>query len=136
MVLEVVLNILLGVLLKGLVPMKITRLFMTKHGNLGITATEDDSNCIPVGLGTINHETLELWQWYTIPSHDVVEIFSEDNFCVLVLGLKITTCNGHATFICSIINMTSHCGPIDNTFDMIKYDPGMLKKSVGFHSPY
>ena len=57
LVLEVVLNVLLGVLLKELTPMKIARLLMIKHGNLGITATIDDSNCILVGLGTISHET-------------------------------------------------------------------------------
>ena len=50
MVLEVVPNELLGVLLKGLAPVKIARSFTTKHGNLGITATVDNSNRIPVGL--------------------------------------------------------------------------------------
>ena len=66
----------------------------------------------------------------------MIEILSEDNLCVLVLGLKITACNGHDTLICSIINMISHCGPIGNTFDLIKHDPGMLKISAGLHSPY
>ena len=136
LVLEVVLNELFGVLLKGLAPMKITRSFTTKHGNLGITATVENLNRIPVGLGAISHETLELWQWYSMSSHGVIEILLEDNLCVLVLGLKITACNGHDTLICSIINMTSHCSPIGNTFDVIKYDLGMLKISAGLHSPY
>ena len=136
LVLEVVLNELLRVLLKELAPVKITRSFTTKHGNLGILATVDNPNRIPVGLGAISHQTLELWQWYSMSSHDVIEILLEDNLCVLVLGLKITTCNGHDTLICSIINMTSHCSPIGNTFDMIKHDPGMLKISAGLHSPY
>ena len=60
LVLEVVLNVLLGVLLKGLAPMKIALLVMTKYGKLGITAIVDDSNHIPVGLDAISHETLEL----------------------------------------------------------------------------
>ena len=136
LVLEVVLNELLGMLLKRLASVKIACSLTTKHGNLGITATVDNSNRILVGLGTINHETLELWQWYTISSHDVIEILPEDNLCVLVLGLKITTCNGHDTLICSIIDMTSHCGPIGNTFDMIEHDPGMLEISAGLHLPY
>ena len=136
LVLEVMLNELLGVLLKGLAPVKITLSFTTKHGNLGITATIDNSNHIPVGLGAISHETLELWQWYSMSSHDVIEILPEDNLCVLVLGLKITAYNGHDTLICSIINMTSHCSPIGNTFDVIKHDSGMLKISAGLHSPY
>ena len=136
LVLEVVLNELLRVLLKGLAPVKITHSFTTKHGNLGITATVDNSNRIPVGLGAISHETLELWQWYSMSNHDVIEILPEDNLCVLVLGLKITACNGHDALICSIINMTSHCSPIGNTFDVIKHDPGMLKISAGLHSPY
>ena len=60
LVLEVVLNVLLDVLLKGLAPMKIARSFITKHGNLGNIATVDDSNRIPIGLGVISHGTLEL----------------------------------------------------------------------------
>ena len=79
LVLEVVLNVLFGVLLKDLAPMKIDYLLTTKHGNLGITTIVDDSNRIPFGLGAISHETLELWQWYTMLSHDVVEILLEDN---------------------------------------------------------
>ena len=62
LVLEVVLNELLGVLLKGLAPMKIAHLLTTKYGNLEITVTVDNSNNILVGLGTISHETLELRQ--------------------------------------------------------------------------
>ena len=104
---EVVLNELLGMLLKGLAPVKIARSFTTKHGNLRITATVENSNCIPIGLGAISHETLELWQWYTMSSHDMIEILLEDNLCVLVLGLKITARNGHDMLMCSIINMTS-----------------------------
>ena len=136
LVLEIVLNELLGVLLKGLALVKIARSLTIKHGNLGITATIDNSNCILVGLGAISHETLELWQWYTMSSHDVIEILPEDNLCILVLRLKITTCNGHDTLICSIINMTSHYGPIGNMFDVFKHDLGMLKISAGLHSPY
>ena len=60
LVLEVVLNELLGVLLKGLAPVKIACLLTTKHGNLRITATIDNLNRIPIDLGTISHETLEL----------------------------------------------------------------------------
>ena len=136
LVLEVMLNELLRVLLKGLAPVKITRSLTTKHSNLGITATVDNPIRILVGLGAISHETLELWQWYSMSSHDVIEILPEDNLCVLVLGLKITACNGHDTLICSIINMTSRCSPIGNTFDVIKHDLGMLKISAGLHSPY
>ena len=136
LVLEVVLNEFLDVLLKGLAPMKIARFFMSKHGNLGITTTANNSNCISIGLGAISHETLELWQWYIMSSHDVIEILPEDNLCVFVLGLKITACNGHDMLICSIINMTSHCGLIGNMFDMIEHDLGILKISAGLHSPY
>ena len=60
LVLEVMLNELLGVLLKGLALVKITRLFTTKHDNLGITATVDNSNRIPVGLGAISLGTVAM----------------------------------------------------------------------------
>ena len=136
LVLEVVLNVLLGVLLKGLAPKKLACLLTTKHGNLGITAIVDNSNRIPIGLGAISHETLELWQWYTMLSHNVVEILPKDNMCVLVLRLKITAYNGHDTLICSIINMTSHCGPIGKMFDVKKHDLGMLKISTRLHLAY
>ena len=69
-------------------------------------------------------------------SHDLVEILAEDNLCVIVLGLKITVCNGHDTLICSIVNMISHCGLIGNTFDVIEHDPDMLKIFAGLHSAY
>ena len=71
-----------------------------------------------------------------MPSHDVIEILPEDNLYALVVELKITACNGHDMLICSIINMSSHCGPIGNMFDVIKHDLGIIKISTGLHSAY
>ena len=68
-----------------------------------------------------------------MPSHSMIKILLEDDLCIFIFGLKITTCNGHDTLICSIVNMTSHGGPIDNTFNMIKHDPCMLKISARLH---
>ena len=120
LVLEVVLNILFGVLLQRLAPMKIASALLAGHRDLEITAIVDNLDCIPIGLNTISHESLELRRRYIMPSHDVIEILPKDNLHVIVFGLKIIACNGHDMLICGIINMTSHCSPISNTFDMIK----------------
>ena len=135
LVLEVVLNVLLGVLLQRLAPMEIESALSARHRDLGITATINNPDCIPIGLSAISHESLELQRWYTMPCHNMVEILPKDNLHVLVLGLKITPCNGHDTLICCIINMTSHSDPISNTFDMIRYYSGMLKISAWLHPP-
>ena len=62
----------------------------------------------------------------------MVEILPKDNLYAFVIGLKITTCNDHDIFICSIINMTSHGGSIGNTFDVIGHDLGVLKISADY----
>ena len=90
-------------------------MLLAGHRDLGITATVDNLDCIPIGLSAISHESLELQPRYTMPSHDVVEILPKDNLRVLVFGLKITACNGHDTLIFGIVNMTSYGGPIGNT---------------------
>ena len=135
LVLEVMLNVLLGMLLQRLATMEIASALSARHRDLGINATIDNLDYIAIGLSAISHESLELRRRYTMPSHDMVEILSEDNLCILVFKLKITACNGHDTLICGIVNMTSHSGPISNTFDMIKYYRGMLKISAWLHSP-
>ena len=135
LVLEVMLNVLLGVLFQRLAPMEIANALSAKHRDLGITTTIDNPDYIPIGLSAISHESLELLLRYTMPNHDVVEILLEDNLRVFVFGLKITACNGHDTLKCRIVNLTSHSGPISNTFDMIKYYSGMLKISAWLHPP-
>ena len=135
LVLEVVLNVLFGVLLERLAPMEIASALSAMHRDLEITATKDNPDCIPIGLSAISHESLELRQWYTMPCHNMVEILPNDNLCLFVFRLKITACNDHDTLICCIVNMTSHSGSISNSFDMIKYYPGMLKISTWLHPP-
>ena len=70
LVLEVVHNVLLGVLLQRLALMKIASALSARHKDLGITATIDNRDCIPIGLSAISHETLELRQRYTMPNHN------------------------------------------------------------------
>ena len=135
LVVEVVLNVLFGVLLQRLASMEIASALSVEHRDLGITATIDNPDYIPIGLSAISHKSLEVWQRYTTPSHDVVEIFPKDNLRIFVFGLKITACNGHDTLICGIVYMISHGGPINNTFDMIKHYPRMLKISAKLDLP-
>ena len=61
LVLEVVLNVLLGVLLQRLVTMEIASARSARLRDLVITATIDNPDCIPIGLSSISHESLELW---------------------------------------------------------------------------
>ena len=66
LVLEVVLNVLFDILLQRLALMEIASALSANHRNLGITATIDNLDCIPIGLSAISHESLELWQRYTV----------------------------------------------------------------------
>ena len=61
LVLEVVLNVLLGVLFQRLAPMEIASALSARHRDLGITIIIDNPDCIPIGMSTINHESLELY---------------------------------------------------------------------------
>ena len=135
LVVKVVFNVLLGVLLQGLAPMKITRPLMARYRDFRIAATVDDQNHISIGLSTTSHESLELLQRYAMPRHVMIEILLENDLRIFVLRLKITTYNSNDTLIYSIVNIIGYDGLIGNTLDMIRNDLGMLKISSGLHPP-
>ena len=60
LVLEVVLDVLFSVLFQILGLMKITHLLMACHRNLGITATVNNPNRIPVRLSAVGYKSLKL----------------------------------------------------------------------------
>lgn len=63
---------------------------------------------------------------------------SEDNkaFRISIFKLHVTNGNSHHMTICHVKNMTSHCSPFLNTFDVIKHDPCILEVPIGLHSPH
>ena len=133
LVLEVMLDVLFGVLFQRLGPMEIAHPLTAGDRNLGITATVDNPNRIPVCLSAVGHKSLELRSRNFMPSHDMIEILPEDDLCIFVLRLEVTACNGHDTLICRVIHMTGHGGLIGNTFDMVEHDPSKLKISARLH---
>ena len=94
--------------------MEVACLLMAVDWIFNITAIVDNPNCIPLGLSTINHESLELYRTDTMPSHDVVEILLKNDLCIFALRLEITTYNSYNTLICRIAYMISQGGPIGN----------------------
>ena len=59
LVLEVVLDVLFDVLFQRQGPMEIAHPLTAGHRNLGITATIDNLNRIPVCLSTVGYKSLE-----------------------------------------------------------------------------
>jgi hypothetical protein len=77
LVLEVGTDIGFRMLFKGLGPMEEARPFLVLHGNCGVPTAVNHPDSIPVCLSTIRHESLELWLWNTVPSHDIIQVLLE-----------------------------------------------------------
>ena len=75
LVMQVMLDILLGMLLQGLSPIKVRSSLMLLYGNLGVFATVTNPNCIPIGLYTIRHEAFKARIRDPVPSDDMIEVF-------------------------------------------------------------
>ena len=76
--LQVFTDIGLGMFLQGLRPMEKTSSFFVDHLLRRISTSVYDSNRIPVGLGTVGHETFEIDILHSMHSHEGVEILPYD----------------------------------------------------------
>jgi hypothetical protein len=79
LVLEVGTDIGFRMLFKGLGPMEEARPLLVLHGNCGVTSAINHPDSIPVSLSTIRHESLELWLWNTVPTHDIIQVLPENH---------------------------------------------------------
>jgi hypothetical protein len=78
LVLEVGTDIRFRMLFKELGPMEEARLLLVLHGNCGVTTAINHPDSIPVCLSTIRHESLELWLWNTVLTHDIIQVLPEN----------------------------------------------------------
>jgi hypothetical protein len=99
------------------------------HGDLWITIAIDDSDSIPIGLGTVLHEAFEVGILDAVLCHEIVEFSPHDALDLRVLRLHVTYGDGHDLAIRCIVHVTCHCGPFFDTLDMVKHEPSVLKIS-------
>lgn len=134
LVLQVVLDIELGMFFQRLGPMKVAGSFASIDGNLRIPRPVDNAHGIPIGLRTVSHETLEVRLGNSMPSHDVVEVVPEKHLSILVLRLEVTTSDGHDALVGPVVNVASHGGPLGDAFDMVRHDPCILEITARLHA--
>jgi hypothetical protein len=79
LVLEVGTDIGFRMLFKGLGPMKEARPLLVLHGHCGVTTAINHPDSIPICLGTIRHESLELRLWNTVPTHNIIQVLLENH---------------------------------------------------------
>jgi hypothetical protein len=72
----------------------------------------------------IHHEPFEIGVCKTKPEHHVVHFCPHDT--IASMDSDVTNCNGEHFIIHWVVNMTSHGGPLLNTFDKIKHQPTIL----------
>jgi hypothetical protein len=127
-------NVLLGILNHRLGPVKLTGSLPVVHAVVLLPVIIYDPNCIPIGLGAVGHETLEVGIDNAIPLHNNIEILPENDLGLRVFGLHVTACNGHDTTIRGVIYVACHCGPLFYPFDMVEHHPGILQIFTGLHT--
>jgi hypothetical protein len=87
LILEVCLNVGLGMLHQGLCPMEQTCYFLVLHWNGSIIASVNYPNCIPVSLSTVCHECFELGLRDTMLCYNNIQILLKDTLgsCIFLL---------------------------------------------------
>jgi hypothetical protein len=134
LVLQVVLNIELGVFLQRLGPMEVAGSLASIDVNLRISRPVDNSDGIPIGLSTVSHESFEVRLGNSMPSHDVIEVVPEQHLSIFVLRLEVAASDGHDALVGSVVNVASHGGPLCDAFDMVGHDPSMLEITARLHA--
>jgi hypothetical protein len=132
-VLHVWLDMLLCVSFQRCSPVEETSVLSVLHGDLWVTTAINDSDSIPIGLGTVCHEAFEVGILHAVLSHEIVEFSPHDTLDLCVLRLHVTYGNGHDLAIRCIVHVTRHCGPFLDTLDMVKHDPRILEISSWLH---
>jgi hypothetical protein len=104
------------------------------HGDLWVTTAINDSDSIPIGLGTVRHEAFEVGILHAVLCHEIVEFSPHDTLDLRVLRLHVTDGNGHDLAIRCIVHVTRHCGPFLDMLDMVKYESSVLEISSWLHA--
>ena len=82
----------------------------------------------------MRHESFEVRLGDSMPSHDMVEVVSEQHLSILVLRLEVTASDSYDALVGSIVNVAGHGGPLSDAFDMVGHDPNMLKIFAMLHA--
>jgi hypothetical protein len=85
LVLQVVLDMELGVFLQRMGLMEVVGSLASIDGNLRIFIPVDNPHGIPIGLRIVSHESFEVMLGKSMPSHDVVEVVPDEHLSILVL---------------------------------------------------
>jgi hypothetical protein len=133
LVLQVMLNIELGVFLQRLGPMEVVGSFTSIDGNLRISKPVDNPHDIPIGFCTVSHESFEVRLGNSMPNHDVVEVVPEKHLSNLILRLEVVANDGHDALVGSVVYVAGHGGPLGDAFEMVGHDPSMLEISAKLH---
>ena len=134
LVLQVMLDIELGVFLQRLGPMEVAGSLTPTNGNLWVSGPVSNPHGIPIGLGTVCHEAFEVGLGDSMAGHDVVEVMPEKNLSILVLGLKVAASDGHDALVGTVVYVAGHGGPLGNAFDMVRHDSSMLEIPTRLHA--
>ena len=97
--LEFALDVVVRMPVQGCQLVKEARMFTVFHHYVWVTGTIDLPDSIPIGTGTICHESLEVDRFKSMPSHNFVETLPHDALGLTILGLHITDCYCHHSTI-------------------------------------
>lgn len=111
-----------------------TCLIFVNHLDIHVLRTVNDFNNIPICLCIVHNESFEVWFTILMFDHFFVELCPHDLLCFDVFKLHVANYNGHDFVICYIIYMANHCYLTNDAFDMVKYDPKILRISPRLHS--
>jgi hypothetical protein len=134
LVLQVVLDIELGVFLQRLDLMKVAGSLASIDANIRISRPVNNHDGIPIGLRTVSHESFEVRFGNSMPSHNVVEVVPEQHLSILVLRLEVAASDGHDALVGPVVNVAGHGGPLGDSFDMVGHDPSMLEITARLHA--
>jgi hypothetical protein len=85
-------------------------------------------------LCSVCHEAFEVGLGNFMAGHNVVEVMPEKNLSILILGLEVAASDCHDALVGSVVYVAGHGGPLGDAFDMVGYDPSMLKIPARLHA--
>ena len=104
------------------------------HWHCRILSTIHYSHSVPICLGAVCHESLELNGVQSIPLDHQIQIPPENNLSSAILRLHITHSNCHDVAIECVVNMTCHGCPLFHSLNVVEHHPSAFKIISSLHS--
>lgn len=124
-------NVFVSVFQHGLGPIKMTNPLLIVQAIILLAVLMYDPNGIPVCVRTGRHESFVVMSLNAMSLYQCVEGSPKHHLRIKVLGLHVTTCDGHHTAIGQVVDMTNHGGLVPHLFDVVKQYPNILKVPLG-----